>query len=152
MDQREESKMNIKEIRNKTGLSQKKFGEKFGIPTRTIESWESGERETSEYVLDLLNKAVEDEQLIPMACVFERYLDKAGHGETKIFNDPEKAIQYAKEEWSSLSEADQKRFIIDPAPRFDVSFRRMMWDDISEEWTVDPDEDPMQIVWNALEG
>ena len=59
-------------------------------------------------------------------------------------------IQYDKEEWISLSEADQKRFIIDPAPRFDVSFRRMMWDDIAEEWTVDPDGDPF-IVFSIID-
>lgn len=144
--------MDIKGIRKKTGLSQKKFGEKFGIPTRTIESWESGERETSEYVLDLLNKAVEDERLMPVAYVFERYLDKAGHGEIKTFTDPENAMQYAKEEWNHLSDSDKQRFFNDPAPRFDVSFRKMMWDDIAEGWTVDPDEDPMQIVWIASEG
>ena len=51
----------IREIRKISGLSQAKFGEKYGIPKRTIESWEMGERECPGYVLELLRRAVNED-------------------------------------------------------------------------------------------
>ena len=50
--------MTIKEIRELTGLSQAKFGEKYNIPQRTIENWESGNRKPPEYLPDLLERVV----------------------------------------------------------------------------------------------
>lgn len=46
--------MEIKEIRKLTGLSQVKFGEKYHIPTRTIQEWESGRRKPADYIIELL--------------------------------------------------------------------------------------------------
>ena len=52
--------MGIKELRAITGLSAKKFGEKYGgIPLRTIQSWEAGDRQPPKYVIELLKRAVE---------------------------------------------------------------------------------------------
>lgn len=48
----------IKAIRAGTGLSQKKFAEAFGIPSRTYEAWEMGERKPPAYVIRLLQLAV----------------------------------------------------------------------------------------------
>ena len=53
--------MNIKEIRELTGLSQKGFSEKYGIPCRSIENWESGQRQCPDYVLRLLEYKVKTE-------------------------------------------------------------------------------------------
>ena len=53
------SNNNIKEIRLMTGLSQAKFAEKYGIPKRSIENWESGKRNCPSYVESLLKKVVE---------------------------------------------------------------------------------------------
>lgn len=50
--------MTIKEIRQRTGLSQVRFAEHYGIPRRTLEAWESGNREPAEYLLTLLQRAV----------------------------------------------------------------------------------------------
>ncbi len=50
--------MTIKEIRTITGLSQKKFGELYNIPARTIENWEGGQRTCPIYVQKLLERAV----------------------------------------------------------------------------------------------
>lgn len=51
----------IKEIREYSGLSQKKFAGKYGIPVRSIENWESGARKCPEYLTSLLERAaVED--------------------------------------------------------------------------------------------
>ncbi len=49
----------IKEIRVSTGLSQKKFAEKTGVPARTILSWETGNRTPPAYVIPLLRLAVQ---------------------------------------------------------------------------------------------
>ena len=52
----------IKELRAVTGLSAKKFGEKYGgIPLRTIQHWENGDRQPPEYVLRLLERVVKED-------------------------------------------------------------------------------------------
>ena len=48
----------IKALRASTGLSQKKFAEKTGVPARTILSWETGDRKPPAYVIPLLRLAV----------------------------------------------------------------------------------------------
>lgn len=53
--------MTIKEIRSLTGLSQAKFGEKYGIPKRTIEEWEADRRKPPEYVIKLLERVVKED-------------------------------------------------------------------------------------------
>ena len=53
--------MNIKEIREETGLSQGKFAEKYGIPIGTLHHWEAGDRQPPAYVLNLLRRVVEGE-------------------------------------------------------------------------------------------
>lgn len=45
---------NVKEQRETLGLTQKEFSERFGIPLRTIQSWEGGERNPPEYVTTML--------------------------------------------------------------------------------------------------
>lgn len=46
--------MTIKEIRSLTGLSQTEFGNKYNIPMRTIQNWETGQRKCPAYVEELL--------------------------------------------------------------------------------------------------
>ncbi len=46
--------MTIQELRAKTGLSQSKFAERYGIPVRTLQEWEQGKRKPPGYVLELL--------------------------------------------------------------------------------------------------
>ena len=41
--------LSIKDIREKTGLSQVKFSLRFCIPRRTLEDWESGKNKCSDY-------------------------------------------------------------------------------------------------------
>lgn len=53
--------MNIKELRKLTGLNQTQFGEKYDIPMRTIQNWESGQRTPPTYVLNLLERAVKQD-------------------------------------------------------------------------------------------
>ena len=39
--------MSVKEIRKKTGLSQREFAEKYQIPLQTLKQWESDEGSSS---------------------------------------------------------------------------------------------------------
>ena len=50
--------MTMLEIRQLTGLSQRAFAETYGIPKRTIECWETGDRTPPHYLLPLLEHAV----------------------------------------------------------------------------------------------
>lgn len=51
--------MTIKEIRERTGLSQRKFCAALGIPTRTLEDWERGVSKCPDYVAALIAYRVE---------------------------------------------------------------------------------------------
>ena len=48
----------IKSIRSFSGLSQKAFSEKYHIPKRSIEDWETGKRHAPAYIYTLLAFAV----------------------------------------------------------------------------------------------
>lgn len=50
--------MEIREMRAMLGESQQKFGDRYDIPLRTIQQWESGERKCPVYVAKLLERAV----------------------------------------------------------------------------------------------
>lgn len=55
--------MSVKEIRKRTGLTQKKFSELYHIPLETLRSWESSatstrHRDCPPYVLELLDHKV----------------------------------------------------------------------------------------------
>ena len=52
------------ELRKMTGLSQRKFGDKYNIPWRTIQQWECGERVPPEYVYELLKFKVECDMIV----------------------------------------------------------------------------------------
>jgi putative transcriptional regulator len=53
--------MKFKEIRSFSGLSQQAFSDKYKIPKRSIENWESGKRTPPEYVISLLERAVKED-------------------------------------------------------------------------------------------
>ena len=46
--------MKIKEARSKHGLTQKQLSEITGIPERTIQNWEGGQRKCPEYVENMV--------------------------------------------------------------------------------------------------
>lgn len=45
----------MKELRKKYGLTQKRLSEITGIPYRTIQNWEGGQRKCPPYILDLVS-------------------------------------------------------------------------------------------------
>ena len=54
----------VRAIRQRTGLSQAAFAEKFEIPKRTIENWEAGTREPPIYILQMLDVLADHPELL----------------------------------------------------------------------------------------
>lgn len=52
--------MNIKEIRNTTGLSQRSFSKMFNIPISTLQKWEQGESSPTPYIIKIDCQPVTD--------------------------------------------------------------------------------------------
>lgn len=46
--------LTFRAIRRFSGLTQREFSAEYGIPTRTVENWDTGKREPPPYVLELL--------------------------------------------------------------------------------------------------
>ena len=63
MDKQE---LSIKMLREKAGLTQQEFSKAtFGIPVRTIQNWEGGQRNCSEPILKLLEFKLRVDKFIP---------------------------------------------------------------------------------------
>lgn len=56
--------MNIKELIQAAGMTQKAFGEYFGIPLRTVQNWCGGQRQCPDYVLALIEYKLKNEKII----------------------------------------------------------------------------------------
>ena len=48
----------IKEMRAKTGMTQKEFADTYGIPVSTLRKWEQGESTPPEYVTGMIARAL----------------------------------------------------------------------------------------------
>jgi len=55
--------LTILELRKKTGLSQRKFAEKFHIGLRALQSWEQGWRDIPESTLYMIQRIIELEDI-----------------------------------------------------------------------------------------
>ena len=53
--------MNIREMRKRLGNTQSQFATRYKIPFRTIQNWESGARKPPEYIINLLERQVEED-------------------------------------------------------------------------------------------
>ena len=56
--------MTFKELRERSGMSRQEFMDYFGIPYRTIQSWELGDRKCPKYLLELMQYKLEHEKII----------------------------------------------------------------------------------------
>jgi DNA-binding transcriptional regulator YiaG len=56
--------MTLKELREQSGMTRPEFAEHFGIPYRTVQSWELGDRKCPQYVLDLMEYKLRKENFI----------------------------------------------------------------------------------------
>ena len=74
--------MTLKELRTATGMTQKQFGEYFGIPHRTIQNWEGGQRECPKYLLELMIYKLKNEK-IDLNSFIEREVWEAAQAKIK---------------------------------------------------------------------
>ena len=51
--------MTVKELRAKTGLIQKEFATRFGIPVKTLQNWEQGWQDPPSYVVSMIERILE---------------------------------------------------------------------------------------------
>lgn len=140
-----ELKDRVRELRGK--MSRAKFSEKYGIPQRTLEDWESGTRKPAEYVVDMLAKEIAREKTIPMAWVFREYRDARGYGEDEIFTDRWEAEDVARAHWNGLTEHDRRDYFVGEAWHY-VGLFEMEWDEDLEEYA--PTGDPIRVTWDAV--
>ena len=70
--------MGIKEIRESTGLSQAKFSDKYGIPLRSLENWESRKRNCPPYLISLLRRVVQEDTR-EVSCYSAEILRELGY-------------------------------------------------------------------------
>lgn len=98
--------MTVKELRQLTGLSQKAFGEKYHIPKRTVENWESGQRNPSETIIYLLERAVKEDYNMKYIVIDDCTTKRASVYE-ELFDSEQSAAQYAESEWGRLTVHDK---------------------------------------------
>lgn len=104
----QKSSKRIKALRKLTGLSQTKFGEKYGIPMRTIQNWENGYSEAPEYLVDLLEEAVWTDK--EEASVRWAFVDATEDQFDYILAASKAdALKTAELQWGKMSEYDRKR-------------------------------------------
>lgn len=102
----------VKELRSDLGMSIVRFAEFTGIPYRTIQNWENGSRECSDYVLAMLN-----EQIRPYVesfdLTYKRYTwiaseESRGDEQIAMFLTKESALTYAESVWNHLTDSEKK--------------------------------------------
>ena len=54
--------MTIKELRAKTGMSQNKFAQYFGLSVRNLQEWEQERKNPPPYLVDLLQRILDLEE------------------------------------------------------------------------------------------
>ena len=54
----------ILDLRTASGMSRKDFAVYFGLPYRTLQAWEIGDREAPEYLVDLMEYKLRNENKI----------------------------------------------------------------------------------------
>lgn len=54
----------ILDLRTASGMSRKQFAEYFGLPYRTLQAWEIGDRGAPEYLVDLIEYKLRNEGMI----------------------------------------------------------------------------------------
>lgn len=56
--------MTIKELRTAAGMTQQAFADYFGISKRSVESWEGHTRKCPDYLLNLIEYKLKNEDIV----------------------------------------------------------------------------------------
>ena len=65
--------MDIREMRGRLGNTQSEFAARYNIPFRTIQNWETGTRKPSEYIINLLERQVEEDLINKKTFILPKY-------------------------------------------------------------------------------
>ncbi len=68
--------MEIREMRDALGETQSEFAQRYNIPYRTIQNWETGKRKPPQYILDLLEEKVKSDLINRKTYVIPKYNPK----------------------------------------------------------------------------
>ena len=109
--------MNITEMRNYIGVSRAEFSRRYGIPLRTLESWEAGVRTPPGYVLKLLEESVRRIDIVEVSFVYDTLLQ-----EGKIYPWPKDLDLYGADQASYMT-------ILNIVDRFRERFPNCEWED-----------------------
>lgn len=71
--------MNIKEIRETSGMSRAEFSRVYGIPIRTLENWEAGTRKCPDYLLNFLKRSAAEDSNTNISCYDKDILKELGY-------------------------------------------------------------------------
>lgn len=81
--------IDIKELRDSTGMTQKEFASRYGIPISTLRKWEQGESSPAPYVAALLARTLPDTE-----SSLKRI--KIRNGKTYYYNPVKKEVSDVK--------------------------------------------------------
>lgn len=113
----------VRELRNRTGLTQKEFSDKYNIPFGTIAEWDFGRTKPKTYVLNLLERFVMEDEIVDFkkpiiyGVNFGRLLDISGLNKTDFGRKYNITIKTAQN-WS-LDKNDWKIRLLERAVRED---------------------------------
>ncbi len=65
--------MNIRDMRKQLGDTQSEFAERYNIPFRTVQNWETGMRKPPEYILELLKARIKEDLINKKALALPKY-------------------------------------------------------------------------------
>lgn len=65
--------MNIRDMRKQLGDTQSEFAERYNIPFRTVQNWETGMRKPPEYILELLKARIKEDLINKRALALPKY-------------------------------------------------------------------------------
>jgi DNA-binding transcriptional regulator YiaG len=63
-EQKKETKDILIELRESTGMTRRQFCDYFGIPYRTLQDWELGNRKMPDYLLRLMTYKINVENIV----------------------------------------------------------------------------------------
>lgn len=65
--------LNIRDLRNKLGITQSEFAQRYNIPFRTVQNWETGLRKPPIYIIELLNNQIEEDLINKRTSILPKY-------------------------------------------------------------------------------
>lgn len=131
--------MSINDILKEYHLSQTELSRKLNIPLRTIQDWAGDKRTPSEWVVDLINKAIKQEKEIKIIMNREKLYNN-------ILNEFVKLLDFRADGQYSI--ADDMSLVEDPNGILEISASAFCWSDYETALDMVSDfrsDDPIEI-------